>query len=324
LNSTGTRRNMRPSIPESPIPVYRAPVLCAAGALSALVVASSASAITPRPVVASRLSETTPAGAPGYLAFSRNSRTHPNRYGAFVRIGGGRAIRVSRRGPDAYPGSIDGSRLVYSQWWPGGKGNIRLFNLATRRHGSLPAGINTRLHEGGPRLSGAWLSFVRSRLNFTDSPRRVFLRNLTTGQHIILDIGDRYYLQNGGLAGNYAVWTRCWTWNRCATFRYDIAAQTKRRLPKPRTRSQFAASVIADGTTFYAESSTILCTSRKVVRFYRQPLTGPRELIGTLARGKDTAKISPVLLAGGRVRLLFDRYRRCRTGLSDIYQFLIP
>jgi hypothetical protein len=68
-----------------------------------------------------------------------------------------------------------------------------------------------------------------------------------------------------------------------------------------------------------------LCAPRKIVRFWRQPLVGARQLIGRLARGRDTAATAPVLLADGSVEVFFDRYDfGCRTGASDIYKFVIP
>ena len=84
-----------------------------------------------------------------------------------------------------------------------------------------------------------------------------------------------------------------------------------------------ARSVIVTGTVYYAESNTVNCGTRKVVRFWRQPLVGARELIGSLPRGRDPAMTSPVVMGDGSIELYFDRYI-CRTGASDIYKFVIP
>ena len=59
------------------------------------------------------------------------------------------------------------------------------------------------------------------------------------------------------------------------------------------------------------------------MRFYRQPLVDPRELLARLARGKDTAVTSPLVALDGSVELFFDRFNAtCEK--SDIYKIPIP
>jgi hypothetical protein len=283
----------------------------------------TADAFTPEPVVNSARVEFEPAVAPGYLAYSRDVAGHPNRVNLIVKPDGSSPFRVNPRGTIAFPGSIDGDTLAFSQRsLSGGRGDIKLFDLIARTR-SEPAGINTARHESQSSLAGDWLVFARSRRVSFTSPRRLILRNLATSENRQLDFGDDAYVQGGGLAGNFVSWTRCRRLSHCRTWRYDITAATKTRLPNPLAKSQFAASVTADGTVYYAESGTILCSKKKVVRFWRQPLAGTRELLAVLPRGRDTAATSPLTLLDGSVELVFDRFNATCTS-SDIYKVPIP
>lgn len=284
----------------------------------------TAAAYTPVGVVATPRIERQPAASADYLAYSEVPLRRPNVSKLFVKPAGAPRFRVNPAGTRAFVGSIDGTTLAYGQGPASGTGQIKFLDLLSlSRAVTSPAGVNTAAHEGSPLLSGEWLVFTRARKPDLSSPRRLILHHLTTGTEIQLDVARNAYVQGGGLAGNYVAWTRCRTLNRCRTWFYDIASATKRVLPNPLDRSQFAASVTADGTTYYAESNTIDCTTRKVVGFWRQPLVGARELIGTLPRGRDAAKTSPVVMGDGSVELYFDRFN-CRTSAADIYKFVLP
>jgi hypothetical protein len=284
--------------------------------------AGTASAVVPVKVRATLRLEIQPAASIDHLAYSEATRAQPARFNLFVKPGTAARFRVNPTGTVAFTGSIDGTTLVFSQRTPSGRGQIKLFDLIARTVTNPPAGVNTAAHETNPDQSGEWLAFTRSPRRALSSPRRLILRHLTDSSQRLLDVGTDAYVQSGGLAGNYVAWTRCRLLNRCNTWLYDIAAVTKRRLPNPLGRSQFAVSVTSDGTVYYAESGTILCGTRKIVRFWRQPLVGARQFIGRLARGQDTAVTSPVLMADGSVEVFFDRFA-CRTGASDIYKFVI-
>ena len=298
-------------------------VLIVAAIGAALACVPVAAAYTPAAVVATPRIEKQPAAALGYLAYSEATRSRPNMFALFVKPAGTPRFRVNPAGTVAFVGSIDGTTLAYAQRTPSGRGQIKLFDLVARSWITTPAGVNTAAHEGGPSLSGEWLFFSRAQRRDLSSPRRLILHHLPDGAQTQLDFGNDAYVQAGGLAGNYVVWTRCRFLNRCRTWLYDIGAGTKHILPNPLGKSQFAASVTADGTAYYAESGTIICTTRKVVRFWRQPLVGARELIGTIPRGRDTAVTSPIVMGDGSVEVFFDRFN-CGTGAADIFKFVIP
>ena len=285
--------------------------------------APMALAYVPVGVVTSPRIEIQPAASGDYLLYSEATRSRPAAFTLFAKPTGEPRFRVNPAGTVAFVGSIDGTTLAYQQRTLQGRGQILLFDLEARSWLASPAGVNTSAHEGAPSLSGEWLVFTRASKRALTSPRRLLLHHLTDGAQTQLDFGGNAYVQSGGLAGNYVAWTRCRVLTRCRTWLYDIGLGAKRVLPNPLGKSQFAVSVTADGTVYYAESNTIDCGTRKVVRFWRQPLVGARELLGALPRGRDPAQTSPVVLGDGSIELFFDRYI-CRTGASDIYKFVIP
>jgi hypothetical protein len=271
-------------------------------------------------VIATPRVELQPAAGLDYLAFSKDVAGHPNRFNLWVIRDSG-PIRVNPSGTRAFAGSIDGDTLAYFQRrLPDGRADIKFFDLINSTR-SEPEDVNTTRHETSPQLSGEWLMFLRSR-NLT-SPRRLLLWHLGTTDRRELDFGDDAYIQTAGLAGNYAAWTRCPRPRRCSTNLYDVTTETQTTIPNPLDKSQFAASVTADGTVYYAESGTILCNDSKVVRFYRQPLIGERELLATLPPGRDTAVTSPVIRNDGSIDVYFDRFNPTCTK-SDIYRIPIP
>ena len=296
-------------------------IVATASIVAGIALPGLARALTPEPVIATRLIEKQPAATESYLAYSQNSSRHRDRFNLYVRPEGQPRFRANPRRTIAFAGMIDGTTLAYyRRRLSDTTYDIKLFDVVSKTHSGLPAGVNTSRNERTPAVSIDWLLFERSRTRF--SPGQILLASRTSSEVRTLEPRSDAYVQVGGLAGNYAVWTRCGRLSHCQTWRYDIAAQTKTRLANPAGRSQFAASVLADGTTYYAESSTILCRRDKTVRFFQQPLVGSRELLAKLGRGKDTALTSPASLTGGGVDLFFDRFtNNCAS--SDIYKVRI-
>ncbi|MDP9405311.1 MAG: hypothetical protein M3O86_01745 [Actinomycetota bacterium] len=93
---------------------------------------------------------------------------------------------------------------------------------------------------------------------------RVLLFNLRSRKLQRLDHGgDGTLLQPGDVSGKWVTWTRCRSPKRCRTLRYDVRSNDVTKLPNPRRRSQFGASVLPGGTEFYGESRNIAtCGSR--------------------------------------------------------------
>jgi hypothetical protein len=297
--------------------------LAALAAFAAAVFPAAAPGFTPVGVITSPRVDEEPAATDGYLAFSRDVLGHPNLFTLWIRPDGSSPFRANPKGTAAFAGNFDGTTLVYSQASELGRsGDIKLYDVVTKTR-SNPSGVNTRRHEGGPSISGDWITFVRARRSSLAYPRRLLLRSLTTSEQRELDFGGNAYLQNGEVAGDFAAWTKCPQVKHCSTWLYQISTESKTRLPNPQDKSQFAVSLTSDGTVYYAESSTILCSAKKVVRFFRQPLADPRELVATLSKGKDTGDTSPFVALDGSVDLYFDRFNAtCEK--ADIYKIPIP
>lgn len=298
-----------------------------AGALSAfafgfLATSSVALALTPVGVRTSALTELEPAAAPGYFAWSQNSNAHPNRFNVFVKPDGASRLRVNRHRTTAsiYGGAIDGTTLVFTQWPRGARnGDLRFFDLVTHTK-STPSGVNTRKSEEGASLSGDWLLFRRgARSSITE---RIILRNLVTQEQRVLDVAVDPYAQPGNVAGNYAVWFRCYGVKRCRTLLYDIGAKTVTKLSNPNRRAQYAPAVTADGTVYLVEGENAICRDVRS-RIFRYGLGQPRELVLTMPHNRDPAIMSALDNGGGSTTLYFDRYN-CRRFTSDIYKVDLP
>jgi hypothetical protein len=257
--------------------------------------------------------------APGYLAWSQSSsRQRP--FNLFVRPSGGTRFRVNPAGTEGFLGSIDGTTLAYNQARP--KGDVKFFDLVSRTHADPPPGVNTPAHESTISLSGVWLLFRRSAKAF-GTHQDIILFNLTTGEQRLLATGDgrRKYAQPGTVAGDFVTWLKCRNLGRCDVFRYHIPTAVTVAVPNPRARAQYGASVTADGTVYFAESTNLDCGQD--VGIWRYTPTGLRERLARLPRGRDAGKTSP-LVKTAVTTIFFDVYD-CRKSSrpTDIFKVTI-
>jgi hypothetical protein len=170
------------------------------------------------PVLATRKKEYLPAGAPGYLAWSQDSRARPDYFNAYAKPDGQSKFKVNAPRTQAFTGNIDATTLVYSQQRRN-RGDIKFFDLVARTRSDPPAGINTRRHESTPSKSGDWLLFRRSRTPIF-STQRIVLRNLATDEQRILATGDggTKWAHPGEVDGNYATWFKCRRFDYCNVY----------------------------------------------------------------------------------------------------------
>jgi hypothetical protein len=295
-------------------------------AIAAQAPSSSSAASTLTGVRTTARSELGPAAARGVLAWSQNSRRRPRHYDLYVKLHRRTAFKVNRHRTQAYPGDIDGSTLVYSQRTNTGKANIKFLNLDTGRRRS-PAGVNTaRNWENQPSKAGRWLLFTRTR--GTDPRQRIILYNLATDRHRLLARGNggRRWAQAGEVGGGFATYIKCRNFSFCNAFRYNIATHRSRRVPNPRRKALYAASITGNGTLYYVMGSQILCPSNATLwKFTRH---GRRVKLATLGPRFDTAVTSPVVMPNGSIEVYFDAYRaaraNCHTTTADIYKVTIP
>ena len=138
----------------------------------------------------------------------------------------------------------------------------------------------------------------------------------------MLDVAVDPYAQPGNVAGNFAVWFRCYGGTRCRTFLYDIGAKTTTKLGNPNRRAQYAPAVTADGTVYLVEAGNAFCHDVRS-RVFRYELGQPREGILTMPHNRDPAIMSALVHGDGSTTLYFDRYN-CSAFTSDIYKVHLP
>lgn len=298
-------------------------------AVAALAAAPLALAeVDPEPVLNSPAYEVEPAPEADYFAWAQASLAHPNRYNVFVApvVGGAPDVanrhRVNPAGSLGFAGDMDGTTLVYGQR-PSLRepGSVRLYDVVGETFIPTPNGVNTsRGHEAGPKLSGNWLLFAR----YGRSGQRIYLWDVTGAEapRRLDSLAYPGYLQTGGVAGNWAVWTRCKRWAHCATFRYRIDAQTQKRVPNPNTRSQYAASVTDDGTVYFGESRNIFC-GRKL-GIWRWSGSAGRELLHSIPSRRDIAVTNPLVSADGTTVDVYYDFFNCDSGRANIFKITVP
>jgi hypothetical protein len=259
-------------------------------AVAALAVTTTAvlAASTPVPVKKSARNELAPAAGDEWFAWSRSRQRRPRVYDVFAQQTGQSAFKVNPRGTAAYSGGIDGTMLVY-QLVRGNRtrSDLRLYDLATRRHQPVPAGINTAKWECCPTISAGWILFDRGGA-YTPDTQMVLLRNLTTGEQRVLDVlRNREGLVTAGqVNGNFAVWRRCNPHPRCQIFRYDLSTASATALSAPPGKVLYGPSVNEYGTVFYGQSNRGCGKSAVLMK---QPVNGPPELITSLPPGRDVS-----------------------------------
>jgi hypothetical protein len=236
-------------------------------------------------------------GEAGYLAWAQNGRSHHHHYDAFVSLNGAPRVRVNADGTIGFAGSADGGVLAYQEISGGTHSDIRFFDLATRAR-STPAGVNSRAWEWSPTISGEWLLYGReSRIK-----NEVILHNLTTGEtRTLAQTSPSRTATPGQVNGDYATFMTCGK-VLCNVSRYRISTGTTSAAPNRRRRFQYAPSISADGTLYYASS---------------EPACGADVQIRKLVPGASTPTILLAIPAGKDLVTTFADDRA--DGSTDVY-----
>jgi hypothetical protein len=289
-------------------------------AVVAAVTATAWASLADTPVRAGRVSEALPSadGDAGYLAWSQNSAAKPKHYDAFVSLSGAPKVTVNATGTSGYNGGIDGTTLVYQQV-KRGQSDLRLFDLATQQR-SIPAGVNTPQWEWRPSISGQWLMFGRENLRTRPVKTRVLLYNTATSQTITL-VDTAGVSEPGQLNGDYAVYTHCGRVT-CNVFRYQISTGQRVKMPNALSRRvQYAPSVSAAGTVYYASSRFTCGKDVRIRRFVVGDASA--SLMTLLPAGRDVHTTYADDMSDGTTRVLHDR-ASCKGSSNDIYQVIDP
>ena len=221
-------------------------------------------------------------------------------------------------GTSGYNGGIDGTTLVYQQVRRG-QSDLRLFDLVTQQR-SIPAGVNTPQWEWRPSISGQWVMFGRENLRTRPVKTRVLLYDTATSQTITL-VDTAGFSEPGQVNGDYAVYTHCGRVT-CNVFRYQISTGQRVRMPNALSRRvQYAPSVSADGTVYYASSRFTCGKDVRIRRFVVGHASA--SLMTLLPAGRDVITTYADDMADGTTRVLHDR-GSCKGSSNDIYRVIDP
>ena len=239
-------------------------------------------------------------------------------------------MRINPTGTQSYGATIDGTTIVYDEHTHGPRGSDLYFTDAvTPDRQPPPEGVNTRVDEIRPSLSGDYLLFTWSnsnRVGFNKSWRRVVLFNLMTGEETVLRerMSRRTYLVSGQVNGDWATFESCRFnfdvgFHNCNQFRYEISATDLTKIANP-GQQQYGGGVSDDGTVYVIRSGKRDFWPCGVhAKIVRMPLTGSGVVIAKLPDGQDALTAFAFDEAGGSTTLYFDRFS-CRNGRSGIYR----
>jgi hypothetical protein len=295
-------------------------------ALFALAVATgvaAAAVVGPTPVkTGTTASEQNPAASTDWFAWTQSPTAHPNRTNVWAEptpVDGADQFKVNPDGTHAWTGGILGDLLVYQEI-DEGDSDIRLYDLAAKAHLPDPP-INSTRWEWHPTMSmdtqgDTWILFARQ--NISTGTQRVLAYNVDTADTRVLAETSRrsYALIPGQVNGDWAAWATCMP--SCqARFVNLVDGTPRQKVPRPTTvRHQYAPSITADGTVYFAASKRGCGASVKIGR-YR---SGAREILVSLPDRRDIFFTYTSEEVDGP-HVFFDRVN-CGTGAWNIYKIV--
>lgn len=284
--------------------------LTLAVALTSHPVAVSAEATKVR---ATRAVEFRPAASEGFLAWSQSPRNNLDRITARVKPDGEGIFRVNPAGTQGWVGGTHEEVLAYQQV-RGGSSRIRLFDMGTRSHLPVPAGVNTNRWEWLPSISQGHLLFNRF---FPRTNRsQVVLVDRADGSSGVVATATRGFLQGTQVIGDHAVWVRCRPAIQCRVFRFTISTGDVEQVPKPERAFDSSPSVDPSGTVYFARSGP-RCGRNATIR--RHVFGDGTTLLQRLPRNLDVESTFVLEDGTGTRQVLFGRFHCIRTA-SDVYK----
>ncbi|HEX2294632.1 MAG TPA: hypothetical protein VHN37_04920 [Actinomycetota bacterium] len=210
-------------------------------------------------IAAGRGEQSNPGAGSGYLLWSvGRSRGGDNPLMARKR---GKAFRVNPPRTSGYPGSVDGTKLVYQQV-RGQRSDLRLYDVKRRRQVSTLDRMNTPGWEWHPSLSRGRVLFTRQRGKVS----HVIVQSLRGGgPRILATARGQSALVAGQISGSFAVWTKCG--RTCDVYRINLGTGARTKMPRPARRINYGGSVTRDGTVYYLQSGYGCGTNAEILRF---------------------------------------------------------
>jgi len=290
--------------------------------------------LTPQSVRTSRAREVLPAAdyspsGTALLAWSQDSRAHPNHFNAYFKRGSHKRVKLNTKGR-GYLGGIDSPLVIYQQV-RNNESNLRLFNYETGARSRPPQGVNTADWEWSPDISGDWLTFGRADDESND--KWVLLESRSQLVQLELEKTSlrKEYLYSGQVEGNFVVWTYCGL--ECDVRKYEIPSDhiptqgeiVPETLVKAATATnQYAAAVTSTGTVYLVRSGDGCGVKPRIVRFgASDPPEGT--VIASIPKGKDVQANGGYVRerSDGAVEYFFDRFD-CDSRKLDIYKVRDP
>jgi hypothetical protein len=229
------------------------------------------------------------------------------------REGSPHAVRVNPPGTFAQTGGFDRGRLVL-QVLRGGRSQLALFDLPTRRLSVLPRWLNDGRWLWRPTASrgrvlyGAIDALGKYSIELADLRRRSLIVLGSTGGHAA-------YAAPGQVNGEWAVWTACPD-NVCNVWRQNFRRGIAVAAPDPDEiqHSQFGIAVGPDGTAYFGRGSST-CGNVSILRWT------PGGRLSTVLRLPPHTAFSYAYVHGSD--LYFDATGCAHDAQSDVYRLSI-
>ncbi len=186
--------------------------------------------------------------------------------------------------------------------------NIELWQLAPRRRLTLPRSVTSAGWEWGGALSGDWLLYQRGEVDARS--KAIHLVNVATGARrtVLTVVGRTAYLEANDVNGDYAAFHRCKP--RCRSYSYQLSTRQTTSLLPPAGRSDYAPTVLADGTLYFVRSAA---GCGRLVRIMRLDVGATEPVqVARVPAGLDVAKMDATTVAGSR--LVYTERFSCRKG----------
>jgi hypothetical protein len=283
----------------------RPTALVTIGLLVFLLGEPAAMAATPTKFIDTPDNEWSVAVEGGFKAWSVDRSSARYVYTLMVKRAGHPVYALNPHGTTAELGNIElggphGDLLAYQivRRSSHGNWNIGLWNLDTKTHLAVPAGVNAATKaERYPSVSDDHLLFGRGDKAAAGFSRTVILYTFSTKTFMTLAMAPHGGFVNADrVAGDFATYTVCQKNYACSVFRYQISTDTTIRLPNGGAgRAAYWSTVDATGVVYYAQGSSARCgyhtqirswksgRSRVLYRFANGIEVGPSDVSGPQA-----------------------------------------
>jgi hypothetical protein len=257
-----------------------------------------------------------------YLVWTRSPEQHPSVDHAYAKEldGDGSRFRLDPDGTQGVAGGIDPSsdRAIYQQM-TSNTSDLYWFDLVAKERSKILAVSNDKW-EREPRVSDAFIFFARD----SGATTSLFLFDRTTRDLTKIESYDftTFFVMPGAVGDRYATWTVCGPTN-CNAFVHDSNDGSRRKLPAPEGKAQYAPVIDEGGGFVYFARSGPTCGASVTILRRAWPIDpdGVARKLLELPSGIDVGWAMSLDhdAVAARLDLWFSRYR-CAGEQGDIYE----